>query len=143
MGQSAFSAPSSAAVTRNKGLKCQIIRASIAVIATVIRHALYPGIFKTLSATINHIIGARARIKCTNCICYSLLPLEREAAHLLLCRFSLISSLIGYQKTVISYTITQQHYSNSGKKHRNSRLLTLFFVPFGQPIIRYWFYLFT
>ena len=125
MGQSAFNAPSSAAVTRYKGLKCQIIRASIAVIVTVIRHALYPGIFRTLSATISQIIGASARIKCTNCMSYSLLPLKREAAHSLLHRFSLFSYLIGYQKNVISYTINEITFHSCRQTHRKPCLLTL------------------
>ena len=51
---------------------------------------------------------------------YSLLPLKREAAHSLSHRFSLISSLIGYQKYVISYTINEITCKKTTGKHTGS-----------------------
>ena len=68
IGQRAFRAPSSAAVSILAELKCQMQIDSNAVITTVMMQARKPGNFRTLSAAMSQMIGTRARIKRMNCI---------------------------------------------------------------------------
>ena len=66
MGQSALQIPSKAAVAALIALICHTPIARAIVTTNAIRQALYPGIFNTLIAMINQMIGSNAKANNTN-----------------------------------------------------------------------------
>ena len=66
IGHNALQIPSNAAVAVLITLRCHPAIAITTVIANAIRHALYPGNFRILIATINQMMGSNARMNLIN-----------------------------------------------------------------------------
>ena len=66
MGHSALRTPSSIAVPQSRGAMCLKMKATTAAKAIAMPHALYPGIFRPVSAITNQMIGTKPSKRLTN-----------------------------------------------------------------------------
>jgi hypothetical protein len=66
IGHNALQIPSRAAVAVLIMLRCHAAAARINVITKAMKHALNPGIFRILIATMSHIIGIKAKMNFRN-----------------------------------------------------------------------------